>query len=102
MEKHIAAFGSLMMSMQRVVFLSCGWVLNLMNHGESAKILDRKSHNSEIKVGHVKRVNRTVMRYLLVIVCIVSGPAWSQASPAYKDEVFTEYVRRTAGWTASD
>ncbi len=73
-----------------------------MNHGESAKILDRKSHNSEIKVGHVKRVNRTVMRYLLLIVCIVSGPAWSQTSPAYKDEVFTEYFRRTTGWTASD
>jgi hypothetical protein len=43
------------------------------------------------------------MRYLLLVIIIVNvQPLLSQTSPAYKDTVFTEYFRRTSGWTASD
>jgi hypothetical protein len=43
------------------------------------------------------------MRYLLLVIMIINvRPLISQTSPAYKDTVFTEYFRRTSGWTASD
>lgn len=43
------------------------------------------------------------MRYLLILAFITNAQMLlSQTSPAYKDDVFTEYFRRTSGWTASD
>lgn len=40
---------------------------------------------------------------LLFIFCLLfSIEIMAQVSPAYKDSVFTEYFRRTSGWTASD
>ena len=43
------------------------------------------------------------MRFLIVCVIILRVPdLLAQVSPAYKDVIFTEYFRRTSGWTASD
>src|SRR5690554_4972440 len=43
------------------------------------------------------------MRYLLLFFsCLVFYTSYTQSSPAYKDTVFTEYFRRTSGWTAGD
>ena len=43
------------------------------------------------------------MRFFIICVITLRVPdLLAQASPAYKDLVFTEYFRRTSGWTASD
>lgn len=43
------------------------------------------------------------MRYFLfAMMTLTVNDLRSQNSPAYKDAVFTEYFRRTSGWTASD
>jgi len=43
------------------------------------------------------------MRCLLLIIIVVNARLlFAQTSPAYKDNAFTEYFRRTNGWTASD
>lgn len=43
------------------------------------------------------------MRYLFILFpFLFSFEAIAQTSPAYKDTVFTEYFRRTSGWTAGD
>ena len=43
------------------------------------------------------------MHYLLTLAFVINaGLLFSQILPAYKDDVFTEYFRRTQGWTASD
>ena len=43
------------------------------------------------------------MRQLLIIILIINVKLlFAQTSPAYKDNTFTEYFRRTSGWTASD
>jgi hypothetical protein len=43
------------------------------------------------------------MRYLLFVLSLIAScKLVAQNSPAYKDTVFTEYFRRTSGWTASD
>ena len=43
------------------------------------------------------------MRYVVLVVLILTTRnVIAQVSPAYKDVVFTEYFRRTSGWTASD
>jgi hypothetical protein len=39
---------------------------------------------------------------LLLLLLCSHRDLFSQTSPAYKDTVFTEYFRRTSGWTASD
>jgi hypothetical protein len=42
------------------------------------------------------------MRFLILLLLIFSSKVLIAQSPAYKDVVFTEYFRRTSGWTASD
>lgn len=43
------------------------------------------------------------MRYTIpLLLCIIAQQVSAQTSPAYKDSIFTEYFRRTNGWTASD
>ena len=42
------------------------------------------------------------MRLLILFLFIVNSQGLIAQSPAYKDEIFTEYFRRTSGWTASD
>ena len=43
------------------------------------------------------------MRQLVIIILIINVKLlFAQTSPAYKDNSFTEYFRRTSGWTASD
>ena len=47
---------------------------------------------------------RINMRYTFtcLLLSALFQQAWAQTSPAYKDIVFTEYFRRSSGWTASD
>ncbi len=43
------------------------------------------------------------MKKLLILLLVVfNGLAATAQSPAYKDEAFTEYFRKTSGWVASD
>lgn len=42
------------------------------------------------------------MRVWLIVIVVMNARVLFSQSPAYKDEVFTEYFRRTSGWTASD
>lgn len=42
------------------------------------------------------------MRFWLMIILMTNARLLFSQSPASKDEIFTEYFRRTSGWTASD
>ncbi len=50
----------------------------------------------------IRTDNAAIMRYFIPFLLCIIQQVSAQTSPAYRDSVFTEYFRRTSGWTASD